>query len=320
VTNSTFFGNSSSVDGGILNDGTLTFRNTIVANSTGVNCTNNGGLVDGGGNLSWPDATCPGLNADPLLGPLADNGGPTQTHALLPGSPAIDAALLANCPPTDQRGVIRPQGTGCDIGAFELEDTTAPTITITTPADGATYLLGQAVAADYTCQDEAGGSGLAACVGPVPDGSPIDTGSVGAKTFTVQATDNTGNPASLTHHYTVVYNFTGFFTPVDNLPTFNVVRAGAAVPLKFRLGGEQGLDIFAPGYPISKRIACGSAAPQDDIERTVTAGSSSVSYNAASDTYTYVWKTGNAWAGTCRQLIVRLNDGSVHKANFRFTR
>jgi hypothetical protein len=57
---------------------------------------------------------------DAMLGPLADNGGPTETHALLSGSPAIDAGS-PNCPPpdTDQRGVVRPQGAACDIGAFE---------------------------------------------------------------------------------------------------------------------------------------------------------------------------------------------------------
>jgi hypothetical protein len=54
---------------------------------------------------------------DPRLGPLQDNGGPTPTHALLPGSPAIDTSSA--CPATDQRGVTRPQGAGCDIGAFE---------------------------------------------------------------------------------------------------------------------------------------------------------------------------------------------------------
>ena len=59
---------------------------------------------------------------DPLLGALADNGGPTQTHALLTGSPAIDAAgdCVADLSiTTDQRGISRPQGTACDIGAFE---------------------------------------------------------------------------------------------------------------------------------------------------------------------------------------------------------
>lgn len=60
------------------------------------------------------------VGADPLLAPLADNGGATQTMALAPTSPAIDAAAGAACPPTDQRGVLRPAGSGCDIGAFEL--------------------------------------------------------------------------------------------------------------------------------------------------------------------------------------------------------
>lgn len=58
-------------------------------------------------------------NTDPLLGPLRDNGGSTPTHALLPGSPAIDAAV-GSCFPIDQRGMPRPQGAGCDSGAFEL--------------------------------------------------------------------------------------------------------------------------------------------------------------------------------------------------------
>ena len=54
-----------------------------------------------------------------LLGPLADNGGPTKTHALLEGSPAIDAGDDEIAPDTDQRGVNRPRGSSSDIGAFE---------------------------------------------------------------------------------------------------------------------------------------------------------------------------------------------------------
>lgn len=59
------------------------------------------------------------ITADPLLAPLGSYGGGTQTYALLPGSPAIDAGDAAYCPDADQRGVSRPQGAGCDIGAFE---------------------------------------------------------------------------------------------------------------------------------------------------------------------------------------------------------
>lgn len=58
---------------------------------------------------------------DPRLGPLANNGGPTRTHALESGSPALDAASTPDCPTTDQRGVLRPQGAACDIGSYERE-------------------------------------------------------------------------------------------------------------------------------------------------------------------------------------------------------
>jgi len=116
-----------------------------------------------------------------------------------------------------------------------------------------------------------------------------------------------------------IYNFRGFFQPIDNLPTLNGINAGKAIPVKFSLDGFQGLDIFAPGYPTSTHTTCGNTA-EDAIEETVSAGSSSLSYNAAADQYTYVWKTDKAWMGTCRTLIVRLRDGTIHRANFKFTK
>ncbi len=103
---------------------TLNLANTIVAGND-FNC--NGTFIDNGNNLQFGGgqatscaATIP--VADPLLDILADNGGLTRTMALLPGSAALDAANGLLCPPADQRGVARPQGAGCDIGAFELED------------------------------------------------------------------------------------------------------------------------------------------------------------------------------------------------------
>lgn len=125
VTNSTLSDNSSLRGGGIYNDfsNSLRLENTIVANSlTGSNCS---GPITGDGNLSYPDASCPGSNADPMLGPLRDNGGPT--HTMEPGlaSPAIDAGNDAVCQTDpvgghDQRGVVRPVGLHCDIGAVEV--------------------------------------------------------------------------------------------------------------------------------------------------------------------------------------------------------
>jgi hypothetical protein len=96
------------------------------------------------------------------------------------------------------------------------------------------------------------------------------------------------------------------------------MKTGAAVPVKFSLGGNQGLNIFAPGYPVSGQIACSASATVDVIEQTVTAGGSSLQFDPTSNQYTYVWKTNSAWSGTCRQLVVKLIDGTSHVANFQF--
>ena len=332
VNNSTFRDNSFTFGSIYSLIGDVKFKNSLITNSASAqNCSLIAGTFNAVGTNFGDDDSCPGFtqatSTQLNLGSLADNGGPTQTMALLPGNLAIDAATdctdyNGNPVTTDQRGVSRPQGTACDVGAFELEptaqDTTAPTITITTPPDGAVYTLGQAVHADYACQDETDGSGLASCSGPAANGSSIDTSSVGTKPFTVNAADNAGNPASLTHNYSVIYNFNGFFQPVDNLPTLNTVKAGAGVAVKFSLRGNQGLNILAAGYPLSQPIACDSGNPQDAIETTVTVSNSSLSYDPATDTYTYVWKTNKSWAGSCRQLVIKLSDGTEHKANFKF--
>ena len=140
VSNSTFSGNNADSGGGIYNTGTLNLSNTILANSaSGGDCDNDGSAINAFGvNLvqTGDCAISDALIADPQLGPLADNGGLTQTMALLAGSPAIDAADNAICaaPPInnlDQRGVTRPYGSSCDIGAYESEDDpSVPTATV----------------------------------------------------------------------------------------------------------------------------------------------------------------------------------------------
>lgn len=118
------------------------------------------------------------------------------------------------------------------------------------------------------------------------------------------------------------FPFRGFLAPVANAPVVNEVRAGSAVPIKFGLGGDRGLGIFVPGYPRSRAVACESGAPEHDVAVTASAGQSGLSYDAASDTYTYVWKTEKPWASSspCREFVLRLSDGSQHVTRFRFTR
>jgi len=109
---------------GGLNVVSCVFANTLLASNTFSNCS--GAITDAGFNLS-SDGSCAFSNVgslnntDPKVGPLADHGGPTLTMALLPGSPAINAGDPAAAPPTDQRGVPRPQGPCVDIGAFEYQ-------------------------------------------------------------------------------------------------------------------------------------------------------------------------------------------------------
>jgi CSLREA domain-containing protein len=130
LTNVTLSGNTANgpdTGGNIFNDtAQIALGNTIVANSEADgNCFNSDGFVTSSGHNLDSGNTCgfgsPGdlTVTNPLLGPLLGNGGPTLTHALLPGSPAIDHADRLQCPLMDQRGVSRPQGSGCDIGAYE---------------------------------------------------------------------------------------------------------------------------------------------------------------------------------------------------------
>lgn len=139
---------------------------------------------------------------------------------------------------------------------------------------------------------------------------------VGTTTVTATATDAAGNQSECTFNITVRYNFTGFFSPVGNPPILNAVNAGRAIPVKFSLSGDKGLNIFAPNNPYSVSLSCDTNDPGVDVTETLTAGSSSLTFSG--DQYTYIWKTESSWAGTCRQLVITLNDGSVHTANFKF--
>jgi CSLREA domain-containing protein len=130
LINNTFTANQGTrTIGGILTSvDQLTLSNNIIAGNVGGDCSLSSASIITDHNLDG-DSTChltgpgdlPGTN--PLLEPLADNGGPTDTHALLAGSPALDAGSNTGCPAADQRGVTRPQRGICDIGAVEMVNT-----------------------------------------------------------------------------------------------------------------------------------------------------------------------------------------------------
>jgi hypothetical protein len=160
LTNATIAGNSATA--GISNfggnifvsiDDSVAIENTLItagaADAGSENCGAIGLLASHGHNIDSRDqcgfhATGDLVNTSPLLAPLADNGGPVQTIALRPASPGIDAGEAAACPSTDARGVLRPAGGGCDIGAFEIAAPGAMTADATAVTSSSALLNGAA--------------------------------------------------------------------------------------------------------------------------------------------------------------------------------
>jgi hypothetical protein len=217
-------------------------------------------------------------------------------------------------------------------------DTTAPTITLTKPAEGDSYIVGEDVKANYTCSDGTG-SGIASCVGSqnnqnVANGAAIDT-SFGSHSYTVNATDNAGNAATVTHNYGVSYYFVGWFQPVDGngsaSGTVNQGKVGRTYPIKWQLkeyvnGSLQLISDTAAQNLVSsmsgaaKNVPCGSwASSGTDVLEDYTTGSTQLRYDATSDQFIYNYKApSNA---VCQTFVVSKADGSTAKqANFQFVK
>lgn len=144
ILNSTFSDNYAGVHGGSIYGGSFGIGNTILNGGSPENIFNGGTVTSHGYNISSDNGggylNGPGdqINTNPLLGPLQDNGGPTLTHALLPGSPAIDAGDPKFTPPPyyDQRGPVfwRVRNNRIDVGSFEVQSGTTPSPTPTATA------------------------------------------------------------------------------------------------------------------------------------------------------------------------------------------
>ena len=281
------------------------------------------------------EPTPPTVNVQPIASEIAD-----QTCFALVPDVVSTASYSDNCTSTNDLIVVQTPAAGTAVGAgahpvtvtvtdasgntasdtetFNVIDNSPPTISCA--ANIVEYLPLNSTAVtkvvNYTAptaQDNC--ATTITQIAGLPSGSAFP---VGTTTNTFRVTDAGGNTAECSFTVTVLYNFTGFFSPVGNTPVLNSVNAGRAIPVKFSLSGNKGLNIFAAGYPVSVSFNCATNDPGVDVTETLTAGGSSLSYSASSDQYNYVWKTENSWAGTCRQLVVKLNDGTTHVANFKF--
>lgn len=275
-----------------------------------------------------PASTPPALSLPPDQTAEATGPGGANVTYTATATDAQDGPLTPACAPAS--GSLFPVGgtqVNCSVtdssglsaaGSFTVTvtDTAPPSLNL--PSDitaEATGPGGAAISYTATATDLVDGPVPVSC-------TPASSGTfpVGTTTVSCSATDAHGNTATGSFKVTVNYAWNGFFQPVDNPLTVNTVKAGSAIPVKFSLTGNQGLNIFPSGYPANAPYTCSSAAPTDAIEQTVTAGASSLSYDPATDQYTYVWKTDKAWAGTCRALVVKLVDGTTHTADFQFTK
>ncbi len=201
-------------------------------------------------------------------------------------------------------------GLSADISQF---DTTPPVVSITTPADGATYTLNQSVMAAYACNDV--DSTAVTCVGTAPSGSPIDTTSIGSKTFTVVGTDQANNQASASVPYSVGYGICWLYDQTK------AVHSGAVVPIKLALCDSSNANQSSSTITVTAvavtLVATGAPATLD------SAGSSNPDSNFRFDStlgtsggYIFNLDTSGLAAGTYALSITVSGDPTLHSAQF----
>lgn len=125
----------------------------------------------------------------------------------------------------------------------------------------------------------------------------------------------------VSHHVPARYEFGGFGSPIANLPSVNSIRAGRVVPLKWTLHDTEGLlvvSLAAITRLASLPASCETRIPLDDNQLLQATGGTSLRYDPLSNQFVYNWKTPSEWAGTCRTLVLELDDGQKQYANFRF--
>ena len=225
--------------------------------------------------------------------PLGEGASPTGITT------GADGAIWFNAQGTNRVGRLEPSA-GAD------PDDTAPSVTIVSPANGSVLTDGEGMLADYFCTDEAGGSGVASCDGPVADGAIVPNGP-GAHTFTVTGKDGAGNAGSASHSYVVFQDISG---PITSQSVFN---AGRVIPIILELGGRPQGSVFASGFPLVRAVDCATG------EATGPDQPANVQASLNNGRLMLQWRTVAGWAGTCRSLVMRFGLNGWSGADAAFT-
>jgi hypothetical protein len=200
-----------------------------------------------------------------------------------------------------------------DPGGPAFTDDTPPTITCPSPRPR--FLLNQAgttLTATVTDADSGPAQPSVTVAAPA-------SGAVGERWVTITAADIAGNSETATCGYEVGYQFSGFSSPIDNLPKVNSAKAGQAIPVKWRITDANGVGISDPASFESVTSSGGascSAASVDAVEEYT--GNSGLQY-LGNGNWQFNWKTPKSYAGKCRRMKVNLADGLAGRvADFQF--
>jgi hypothetical protein len=259
---------------------------------------------------------------DPVWGVQAlTNAGGGLWTATITTAPTVDAIRL-DAEAQDNAANV---GTSFNkaVNFQSTTDTAGPTITLDRPLPNAVLTLNNQVSSSFFCSDP---GGVASCVGRSdagadhPSGSPIATDTLGPHTFTVTATDLSGNTTTKTVTYFVLGIF-GFKPPIDNPPVLNSVNAGSTVPVKWTLLDANGnffRSLSSVTSVSSKAIKCPAASTDPDPD-VVASGLAGFKYDLTNEQFVYNWPTQKSWKGTCRRLIIGLvGNGVLPYADFQF--
>ena len=284
---------------------------TFPLGSTTVSCSGRdaaGHTATGGFVVTVKDTTKPAIAGMPADMTVEATGpaGAAVTYAAPTASDLVDGATTVTCSPAsgDSFGLTttpvtctatdRAGNVAASSFNVKVQDTTKPSVTISGPTEGASYLPSQIPAVTCAATD----------LVTVPQTCSISPASstAGAKTVTATATDGAGNTATATVSYTVrTLSLKGYRVPVD-AGIHNTIKGGNTLPLKFTLHDGTTPVTATTGINFSvAKVTCTSGLVEDGVEEFTTAGTTSLRYDSTSSQFIHNWKTPTG-AGTCYRV------------------
>lgn len=257
-------------------------------------------------------------NADvSIAGRASDTGSglANSSDASFTLSTSVPMATETSSAQTDSRVITDVAGNSTTAGPIQgiMVDRKAPGITLTTPSNGASYLLNQPVTASYTITDGGSGVDSSHSGGTVSSGSPIDTGSAGSKSFTVNAQDNVGNPAAQSASYSVGYKIVALYDPTK------YAKSGSTIPIKLQLADYNGANVSAAGISVTAQSVTltGSATSTVPADAGSANPDNNFRYDASLGGYIYNLSTKGLASGTYTLSFTVGGDPTTYTVQFQ---